>query len=194
MSGGYSRIEIKGEFNMTTDVLDVIRKRRTIRKFTDQEVSQEQIDLILEMAMCAPNRLNHQPWHFIVIQDKGKQKEFADFLRIHSYLEDASAVIVACAVPKLSTTWAMDVSAAVENAMIGATALGLGTAWVGAPDSVTWSMFEEFVRDSLRIPIDVRVVALVSVGYPAEERAPHGKKDRFDPDKVHYGWWENRKY
>jgi nitroreductase len=173
--------------------LDVIRKRRTIRKFTDQEVSPEQIDLLLEMAMCAPNRLNHQPWHFVVIQDKAKQKEFADFLRVHSYLEDASAVIVACAVPKASTTWTMDLSAAVENLMIGATALGLGTAWVGSPDSVTWSMFEEHVRDSLRIPIDVRVVALVSVGYPAQERPAHTKEDRFDPTKVHYGRWEARR-
>ena len=178
---------------MGNDILDVIRKRRTIRKFTDQEVTQEQIDLLLELAMCAPNRLNRQPWHFIVVQDKGKQKEFADFLRIHSYVEDASAVIVACAMPKASTTWTMDVSAAVENLMIGATALGLGTAWVGSPDTVTWTMFEESVRDSLRIPIDVRIVALVSVGYPAQERAPHSKEDRFDPTKVHYGRWENRK-
>jgi nitroreductase len=177
---------------MTEDTLDVIRKRRTIRKFTDQKVGREQIDLLLEMAMCAPNRLNRQPWHFIVIQDKEKQKEFADFLRVHSYLEDASAVIVACATPRVSTTWAMDVSAAVENMMIGATSVGLGTAWVGSPDSVTWNMFEEFVRDSLRIPIDVRVVALVSVGYPANEPPPHNKEDRFDPNKVHYGRWENR--
>jgi nitroreductase len=178
---------------VTKDILDVIRKRRTIRKFTDQEVSQEQIELLLEMGMYAPNRLNRQPWHFIVIQDKRKQKEFADFLRVHSYLEDASAVIVACATSNVSTTWAMDVSAAIENMMIAATALGLGTAWVGAPDSVTWSMFEEFVRDSLSIPIDVRVVALVSVGYPAKERPPHSREDRFDVNKVHYGQWENRK-
>jgi nitroreductase len=178
---------------MGEDVFDVIRRRRTIRKFTDQEVSEEQIDLLLELAMCAPNRLNRQPWHFLVVQDKGVQKQFADMLRMHSYLERASAVIVACATPTASPTWAMDVSAAVENLMIGATAMGLGTAWVGSPDTVTWNMFEEAVRDELAIPIDVRVVALVSVGYPAEERAPHGKDDRFDVTKVHYGRWEKRK-
>ena len=178
---------------MTQEVFDTIRKRRTVRKFTDQEVSQEQIDLLLEMAMYAPNRLNRQPWHFIVIRDRGIQNQFADFLRIHSYLEDASAVVVACAMPKVSPTWAMDVSAAVENMMVGATALGLGTAWVGSPDTVTWSMFEESVRDSLAIPIDVRVVALVAVGYPAKDPKPHTKEDRFDPNKVHYGRWENRK-
>jgi nitroreductase len=179
---------------MSHDVLDVIRKRRTVRKFTDQEVSREQIDLLLEAAMYAPNRLNRQPWHFIVIQDKDTQRQFADFLRIHSYLEDASAVIVACATPEVSPTWAMDVSAAVENLMIGATALGLGTAWVGSPDTVTWNMFEEHVRDSLAIPIDVRVVALVSVGYPAKTPTPHSKEERFDANKVHYGRWENRAY
>lgn len=177
---------------MTQDVLDIIRTRRTVRKFTDQEVTQEQLDQLVESAMYAPNRLNHQPWHFIVIRDKRRQKQFADFLRIHSYLEDASAVIVACGVPKASTTWAMDVSAAVENMMIAATALGLGTAWVGAPDSVTWSMFEESVRDSLRIPIEVRVVALVAVGHPAKQPVAYTKEDRFDPTKVHYGRWENR--
>lgn len=179
---------------MTEDVLDVIRKRRTVRKYTDQEVTREQIDLLIESALYAPNRLNRQPWHFIVIQDKAVQKQFADFLRIHSYLEDASAVIVACAMPNVSTTWAMDVSAAVENMMIVATSLGLGTAWVGAPDSVTWSMFEETVRDSLAIPIDVRVVALVSVGYPAKQPAPHSKEDRLDATKIHYGRWENRNF
>jgi nitroreductase len=177
---------------VTQEVIDAIRNRRTVRKFSDKELSREQIDQLLELAMYAPNRLNHQPWHFIAIQDKARQKQFADFLRIHSYLEDASAVIVACAVPKASTTWALDVSAAVENMMIGATALGLGTAWVGSPDTVTWSMFEEAVRDSLRIPIDVRVVALVAVGYPAHEPTPHSKEDRFDRNKVHYGRWENR--
>jgi len=178
---------------MSEDVLDIIRKRRTIRKFTDQEVSQEQIDLLLELAMCAPNRLDRQPWHFIVVQDKKVQKQCANLLRIHSYLETASAVIVACADPSRSTTWAMDVSAAVENMMIAATALGLGTAWVGSPDTVTWNMLEEAVRDTLAIPIDVRVVALVALGYPAQERPPHGRDDRFDPLKVHYGRWDNRK-
>ena len=179
---------------MMQDVMDVLRRRRTVRKFTDQEVTREQIDLLVESAMYAPNRLNHQPWHFIVIQDKRTQRQFADFLRIHSYLEDASAVIVACAVPKASTTWAMDVSASVENMMIAATAMGLGTAWVGSPDSVTWSMFEETVRDSLAIPIDVRVVALLAVGYPDRQPSPHSKEDRFDLTKVHYGRWENRNF
>jgi nitroreductase len=78
---------------MNEDVLDVIRKRRTIRKFNAHEVSDEQIETLLELAMDAPNRLNRQPWHFVVVRDKSLQRQFADVLRIHPYLETASAVI-----------------------------------------------------------------------------------------------------
>lgn len=55
---------------MSEDLLDVIRKRRTIRKFTEKDVSEEQVETLLEMAMCAPNRLNRQPWHFVVIREE----------------------------------------------------------------------------------------------------------------------------
>ena len=178
---------------MNEDVLDVIRKRRTIRKFNAQEVSDEQIETLLELAMDAPNRLNRQPWHFVVVRDKALQRQFADVLRIHPYLETASAVVAVCALPDRSPTWAMDVSAAIENMMIGATAMGIGSAWIGSPDTVMWSMLEEVLHDALAIPCDVRIASLVALGYPDEERPPHSKQERYDPLKVHYGRWENRK-
>jgi nitroreductase len=156
-------------------------------------VSDEQIETLLELAMYAPNRLNRQPWHFIVVRDKTLQKQFADVLRIHPYLETASVVIAACALPDRSPTWTMDVSAAIENILIGATSMGIGSAWVGSPDTVMWTMFEEAARDALAMPSDVRIVSLVALGYPQEEQAPHTKEERFDPLKVHYGRWENRK-
>ena len=59
---------------MDQAMLDLIRKRRTIRQFTDEDVSQEQIETLLEMAMCAPNRLDRRPWHFVVIRDKELKK------------------------------------------------------------------------------------------------------------------------
>ena len=121
------------------------------------------------------------------------QKQFADVLRIHSYLETASVVVAVCARPDLSPTWAMDVSAAIENMMIGATSMGIGSAWVGSPDTVMWSLFEEAAHDSLAIPGNVRIVSLVALGYPAEERPAHTKEERFDPLKVHYGRWEKRR-
>jgi nitroreductase len=179
---------------MNEDVLDVIRRRRTIRKFTDEDVSEEQVETLLEMAMCAPSRLDRQPWHFVVIRDKGLQKQLADLLRIHPYLETAPVVIAVCGLPKASPTWIMDVSAATENMLLAATAMGLGAAWVGSPDTIQWGLCEETLHDALAIPLDdVRIPTLVAVGHPApkakKQLRPHGKHDRFDRTKVHYGKW-----
>jgi len=179
---------------MREEVLDTIRRRRTIRRYRDQELSDEQIDILLEMAMAAPNRMNKQPWHFIVIRDQELQNEVADLLGLHPYLETAPVLIAAAARPSMSTTWEMDLSAAIENLMIAATALDLGTAWVGEPDSVVWGMAEDMLREALHIPneLGVRIPALIAVGHPAEERPPHSRRDRFDRTKVHYGVWEGR--
>jgi nitroreductase len=178
---------------MSEDLTDIIRKRRTIRKFGEGEVSDEQVDKLLELAMYAPSRLNRQPWHFIVVRDAALKKQFADILRIHPYLETASVVVAVCALPERSPTWAMDASAAIENMLIGATSMGIGSAWVGSPDTVMWTLVEETARDALAIPGNVRVASLIALGYPVEERPPHTKEERFDPLKVHYGRWEKRK-
>lgn len=180
---------------MEETVFDVIRQRRTVRRYTDQEVTDEQIDKLLEMAMYAPNRLNRQPWHFVVIRDQELQNRLAGYLGLHPYLETAPVVIAVGARPERSPTWQMDVSAAIENMLIAATAMGLGTAWVGEPDSVLWGGAEEMLHDALHIPVQlgVRIAALITVGYPAEEPKPHGRHDRFDPTKIHYGSWEERK-
>jgi len=179
---------------MSESLLDVIRQRRTIRQFTDEDVAEEQLEALLEAAMYAPNRLNRQPWHFVVIRDKAIQKQMADLLRIHPYIEAAPVVVAVGGLPKASPTWMMDISAATENMLLAATALGLGTAWVGAPDTVMWNMLEETLRDALAVPHeDVRIASLVAVGHPAQELPPHGKHDRFDRTKVHYNKWGNRK-
>lgn len=178
---------------MTEQVLDTIRRRRTIRKFTEQKASDEQIDTLLELAMCAPTRLNRKPWAFVVIRDKELQKQLAGTLRIHPYLEQASAIIAVCGWPELTPTWLQDVTAATENMLIGATAMGLGAAWVGSPDTAMWDICEETLHDALAIPYDVRIPALIAIGYPNQQLPPHGREDRFDPVKVHYGRWGERK-
>ncbi len=176
---------------MQESLLDLIRQRRTIRRFTDASVADEQIDALVELAMCAPTRLNRQPWHFVVIRDKVMQRSLAELLRIHPYVEQASALIAVCGVPQASTTWLMDVSAATENLLLAATAMGLGAAWIGAPDTTLWNMLEEHLHDTLRIPLDVRIPVLIAVGHPAENPPPHGRHDRYDPLRVHHGVWGN---
>jgi len=73
--------------------------------------------------------------------------------------------------------------------LLAATAMGLGAAWVGAPDTVLWDLLEEALCDALAIPLNARIPVLVAVGRPAQELPPHGKHDRFDRTKVHYGKW-----
>jgi hypothetical protein len=197
-------------------MLNVIRKRRTIRQFTAEDISQEQVETLLEMAMCAPNRLDRRPWHFVVFRDKALQKQLADLLRVHPYLEAAPVVIAVCGLPSISSTWLLDISAAIENMMIAATAMGLGTTWLGNPGDALWNRCEKMLVNALAIPQDdigivqkllrrrerffwgkspkdlkpvIRIPALVAVGHPAQEPSPHGKHDRFDVRKVHYGRW-----
>ena len=174
---------------MTEEMLDLIRKRRTIRRFTEENVSEEQVDTLLEMAMCAPNRLNGQPWHFVVIRDKELQKQIADTYQVRPYVEQAPVVIAIGANPAESATWMMDISAAAENLLLAATAMGLGGAWFGAPGTVLWHQTEDLLREALSIPPHIRIPTMLAIGHPAVELPPHGKHDRFVRTKVHYGTW-----
>jgi nitroreductase len=142
--------------------------------------------------MWAPSRLNRRPWHFIVIRDTVLLKKLANLLRIHPYLETAPAAVAVCAEPQRSPTWLMDVSAAIENLLIGATAVGLGSAWIGSPDTVMWNLCEELLHDVLVIPPDVRVPALIAIGYPDPDAPLHERQERYDPNRIHSGIWDNR--
>jgi nitroreductase len=174
---------------MSEETLDAIRRRRTIRRFTGDDLSEEEIETLLEMAMCAPNRLNRQPWHFVIIRDKALQKQIADTYQVRPYVEQAPVLFAIGANPAESPTWAMDVSAAAENLLLAATAMGLGGAWFGAPDTALWDQTEALLREALGIPAHVRIPIVLAVGHPAQELPPHGKHDRFVQTKVHYGKW-----
>lgn len=176
---------------MDDNALHWLRQRRTIRKFTDADVGDEEIETLLEMAMYAPNRLNRQPWHFIVIRDGKVKKGLSDLLRVHPYLETAPVIIAVAAAYDASPTWLMDISAATENLLLAATVLDLGAAWIGSPDTVMWDLAEAWMHDRLGIPPNMRIPTLIAVGRPAERPLPHSKKDRWDRSRVHYERWEN---
>jgi nitroreductase len=152
-------------------------------------VSDEQVATLIEMAMYAPNRLNRQPWRFLVLRDPSLKKELADLLRVRRYLEQAAAVIAVCGLPSVSPTWVEDLAAAIENMLLAATALDLGGAWIGALDTVMWGLAEKRLHEKVHIPEDVRVAALVAIGHPSETPSPHSRDDRFDLTKVHFGEW-----
>jgi nitroreductase len=174
-------------------VLDVISKRRTVRAFTDEEVTDKQIETILEMAMYAPTYMNRKPWHFVVVRDKKLQETLGETLGVRPYIQQASAVIAVYGDPNISNTWELDGCAAIENMLIAATALGLGSAWAGSPGNLAWDQAEELMKDALKVPAGLRALSLVCLGHSAKMVVPHTKDERYDKTRVHYGNWRELK-
>ncbi len=174
-------------------VFDVISKRRTVRAFTDEQITEEQVETILQMAMYAPTYMNRQPWHFVVIRDKELQKSLGETLGVRPYVQQAAVVIAVYGDPNISNTWELDGCAAIENMLIAATALGLGSAWAGSPGNLAWGQAEELMKDALKVPAGFRALSLVCLGHPAKMVVPHTKDERYNKTRVHYGTWRELK-
>jgi nitroreductase len=177
----------------TNDALELVRKRRTIRRFTAEDVSEELVDTLLEAASVAPSRLDQRPLHYVIIRDKAIKAKIAEALRVRPYLEQAPVVVAVAANPDISPTWALDASAAIENMLLAAASLGLGTAWVGSKGSTMWDRTVQVLREKLAIPEDIDVVSLVCIGYPDEDKPAYEPGEKRDPHRLHYDHWDNLK-
>jgi len=178
---------------VTNDTLELIRKRRTIRKFTADELSDEVVEALLGAAAVAPSRLDRRPLHFLVIRDKKTKGKIADALRVRPYVEQAQVVIAVCGNPDISPTWELDASAAIENMLLAATSLGLGAAWVGSKGSSMWELTVQVLREALAIPKNIDVVSLVCLGRPGEDKKAYEPSEKRDPQRVHYDHWDKMK-
>lgn len=165
---------------------DPILSRRSIRKYTDAPVSDEDTEALLRAAMAAPSAGNQQPWHFVVVRDTETLRAIP---AVHPYarmLEHAPLAIVVCGTEKdlrWPQFWAQDCSAATQNMLIEAQRLGLGAVWLGV-----YPLDERVrgLRRLLRVPDEVVPFAIVPVGHPAEPKPP---ADRYDPQRVHPDTW-----
>jgi len=146
---------------------EVIKKRRSIRKYKDIPVPKEQILEILEAARIAPSASHRQPWHFIVVEDKETIKKLAK----QSWAETAPVMIVGLADQAASPVWCInDLGVAFEHIVLAATDLGLGTCWMGQSNR------EDLVKDLLDVPDNFKVVALTTLGVPDETPAEKERK------------------
>lgn len=166
--------------------MDTILSRRSIRKYTKEQVPDDVIKDLLRAAMSAPSAGNEQPWHFVVIRDRETLDEIPRFHPYSMMLKEAPVAILVCGdmrLLKYQGYWVQDCSAATQNILLAAKAKGLGSVWLGVyPD-------EERVknlRKLLGIPEEVIPFSLVSLGYPAEHKPP---ADRYDRARVHYDRW-----
>ncbi len=149
------------------DFLEVVATRRSIRKFRAEDVTDEDVKAILDAARLAPSANNLQPWKFIIVRNEKKRRLIAQACFGQEFVGEAPVVIVACATGRggciggYMESWPVDVTIAITHLMLAAWAKGLGTCFIGAFD-------EEKIREVCQVPPEVRVVAVIPLGYPVK--------------------------
>ncbi len=162
--------------------MNSIFHRVSIRRYQDQPVGKETIELLLRAGMAAPSAMNQQPWEFYVITNREIIADLAACSRYSGFSASAPLMIVPCyktEVPAPSFQL-IDLSAATENILLEADELGLGAVWMAvAPDAGRIAN----VRRVLQIPEHLVPFCMIAAGYPAEEKK---QQDRYEPDRVHW--------
>jgi len=168
------------------ETIDTIKKRRSIRKYTQKAISSEDIRTILECAMAAPTARNQQSFQFVVIDDRKLLSTIAQNIEHAKMCEGANKAIVVCSEVINETQelyWVQDCSAVTQNILLSATALGIGSVWVAVhprPKKI------DFITKLLNLPHFIKPLSLVALGYPSEQKAPN---DRYDEAKIHHNRW-----
>ena len=164
-------------------VLGVIKARGSIRSYKDKPMPKQAMLEILEAARMAQSAANRQPWEFIVVTDPVIKKKLVQAAGNQSFVGEAAAVLVCLANPEESASvgpfegFLIDLAIATENMVLAAWDLGIGSCWIGAYN-------EQKVKELLDVPRSLRVVSLLTLGYPDERPGPKYRK-KFD-EIVHY--------
>lgn len=169
-------------------VLENIHNRKSVRQYTDEPVSEEHIEILLKAAMAAPSAVNFQPWRFVVVTERAELDAMAEVLPFARMLKQAPLAIVVCGETlwfegRENIFWQQDCSAATQNLLLAAEALGLGAVWTGVyPDPQRSAQLSEY----LNLPPTVQPLCAIPIGHPAGDDKP---KDKWKPENIHYGKW-----
>ena len=167
--------------------MEAILSRRSIRKYSREDVPDDLVRELFAAAMSAPSAGNEQPWHFIVIRDRPTLAKIAEIHPYAGMIRETPVAILVCG--DLETTkfdgqyWVQDCAAATENLLIAVQSKGLGAVWLGV-----FPLAERVqgLQELLGIPPHVVPFALVPVGYPAERKPP---ANRYDEARIHQNHW-----
>ena len=160
------------------EAIEALKGRRSVRVYQEKPVPKEVIEEIIDTARLAPSANNIQPWEFIVVTDSATRKKVADLTDYGKFIaQSAACVAVFC---KDVKHYLEDGSAATENILVAAHALGLGTCWVAGYKKA----HADPIRKLLGLPDGYKMVSVISLGYPAEIPEPHGK--RILSDVIHW--------
>lgn len=168
------------------NVLEAIFTRKSIRKFTGEAISEENLKTLLNAGFCTPSAHNHRPFHFVVIRDKSILESISEKHPYAKMLPDAGCGIIVCGDKEREESLGFlveDCSAAIQNILLAAHGMGLGAVWCGlypVPE------LTGLIKNVLSLPENIVPVGMVVVGVKNEERAA---KDRYDEARVHYDRW-----
>ncbi len=154
---------------------ELIKNRRSMRKFTGEELSQEQVVALLKAALMAPTSKRSNSWQFIAVDDKEILKQLANCKEHASaFIADAALAVVVTADPLASDVWIEDASIASIMIQLQAEDLGLGSCWVQIRERFTASGMpsDEYVREVLDIPLQLQVLSIIAIGHKGMERKP----------------------
>ena len=174
---------------MENQAINNILTRVSVREFTGEKISEAQIDTLLRAAMAAPSALNKQPWAFIVVTDEAVIAKLGEALPYSRCSNHPAVAFIPCGdlskaiEGEMANFWINDVSAATENLLLAAHAMGLGAVWTGLhPDMTRVKM----VQDLMGLPEHIIPLCVVPVGVPAEQPEI---KDKYQPENIHYNAW-----
>ena len=173
--------------NKENAVIRAILGRRSVRRYENTLVEREKIDALLECACAAPSANNFRPWHFVAVTERRVLDALADAHPYGKMLAEATLAVVVCAEKErggaADVWWEQDCGAAMENILIAAAALGLGSVWLGVHHNRS---LPDKMRGLLGIPGHVQVMGIAAIGYGAEAKPAH---EGLDPVLVHREHW-----
>lgn len=162
---------------------ELIKNRRSMRKFTADELSQEEVVTLLKAALMSPTSKRSNSWQFIVVDDKALLQELSHCKeQASSFIADAALAVVVTADPLASDVWIEDASIASVIIQLQAEDLSLGSCWVQVRERFTAAGMpsDEFVRGVLDIPLQLQVLSVIAIGHKGMERKPF--------DEAHLQW------
>lgn len=175
-------------------MLNLLTKRRSIRKFKDQEIEKEKIDQIVKAALLSPSSRGICPWEFMIVNDKNLLEKLS-YAKEHGslFLKDAPLGIVVLADETKSDVWIEDTAIASIIIQLAAESMGLGSCWIQIRNRVHHSTqtAENDIKNLLTIPEQYKVESIIAIGYPAEEKRMHGEGE-LQFDKVHMNQYHGR--
>ena len=169
------------------ELMDVILKRRSIRKYTGEDIPEETLNQILQAGLLAPTSRNLKPWEFYVVRDKDTLRKLSAAKSAGGgMLAQCSAAIAVFGDGEKADTWVEDCSIAMSFMMLMAEEKGAGSCWVQIHfrKDTAGKAAEENVREILAVPAGFRIAGILALGIPAEEAKAHEPSDA-DWSKVH---------